>query len=92
MRPMTPTRAPQLDVDTLVRLVLFLNVSEVKVVRLRRLELSRRCQFVRKRKEFVVVASVVEELWRMLTTVSERVLSNLGLRLETRLSNQQTRP
>lgn len=52
---------PQLDVDAQVALILLLNVFEHKVERLRLSKFSRGSDFLRERKEFLVVTAVVKQ-------------------------------
>ena len=56
-------RWPQLHVDTLVTLELLLDVLEVEIKRLGLPHLPWRSEFLRKWQKFMMVASVVEQLW-----------------------------
>ena len=54
--------APQLDIDSLVALILLLDVLEQKVERLGLAQLARRRELLRKRKKLLVMAPIIEQL------------------------------
>lgn len=55
-------KIPQLHVDAVIGLVLFLDVLEVEWEGLRMLEFAGGCEFLDQRQEFVMVSTIVEHL------------------------------